>query len=80
METAFAIGKRVRVAELSENQSNRGGVKTHYGRIEDIVRDMFDGSDLYLVNVLGEVKTYKAESLMPLRKDTKVHQRNKPNF
>lgn len=41
---------------------------------------MFDGSDLYLVNVLGEVKTYKAESLLPLRKDTKVQQRNKPNF
>ena len=80
METTFTIGKRVRVAELSENQTNRGGVKTHYGRIEDIVRDMFDGSDLYLVNVLGEVKTYKAESLLPLRKDTKVHQRKKPNL
>ena len=49
----------------------RGG-KTHYGRIEDIVRDMFDGSELFLVNVLGEVKTYKAESFIPLRKDTKV--------
>ena len=48
-----------------------GGGKTHYGRIEDVVRDMFDGSDLYLVNVLGEVKTYKAESFLPLRKDTK---------
>ena len=57
-----------------------GGIKTHYGRIENIVRDMFDGSDLYLVNVLGEVKTYKAESLLPLRKDTKGLQRNKPNF
>lgn len=44
-------------------------VKSHYGRIEDIVRDMFDGSDLYLVNVLGKVKTYKAESLLPLKKD-----------
>ena len=33
------------------------------------MRDMFDGSDLYLVNVLGEVKTYKAESLLPLKKD-----------
>lgn len=50
-----------------------GGGKTHYGRIEDIVRDMFDGSDLYLVNVLGEVKTYKAKSFLTLRKDTKVH-------
>ena len=49
-----------------------GGGKTHYGRIEDIVRDMFDGSELFLVNVLGEVKTYKAESFIPLRKDTKV--------
>ena len=48
-----------------------GGEKTHYGRIEDIVRDMFDGSDLYLVKVLDKVKTYKAESLLPLRKDTK---------
>lgn len=74
MKSIFTIGKRVRVAELSENQTNRGGRgKTHYGRIEDIVRDMFDGSDLFLVNVLGEVKTYKAESFLPLRKDTKVH-------
>lgn len=40
---------------------------------------MFDGSNLYLVNVLGEVKTYKSESLLPLRKDTKGLQRNKPN-
>ena len=46
----------------------RGG-KTHYGRIENIVGDMFDGSDLYLVNVLGEIKTYKAESFRPLRRD-----------
>ena len=76
MESVFTIGKRVRVAELPDNQTNRGGVKTHYGRIENIVRDMFDGSDLYLVNVLGKVKTYKAESLLPLRKDTKEHQRN----
>lgn len=30
---------------------------------------MFDGSDLYLVNVLGEIKTYKAESFRPLRRD-----------
>ena len=69
MESIFTIGKRVRVAELSDNQTNRGGVNTHYGRIEDIVMDIFDGSDLYLVNVLGEVKTYKAESLLPLKKD-----------
>jgi len=55
-----------------------GGAKTHYGRVEDIVRDMFDGSDLYLVNVLGEVKTYKRESLLPLKKDvTKAVQRKK---
>ena len=48
-----------------------GGGKTHYGKIENIVRDMFDGSDLYLVNVLGEIKTYKAESFRRLKKDTK---------
>lgn len=46
-----------------------GGSKTHYGRIENIVVDIFDGSDLYLVNVLGEIKTYKAESFRPLRRD-----------
>ena len=71
MESTYTIGKRVRVSELADSQCNRGGqkVKTHYGRIEDIVRDMFDGSDLYLVNVLGEVKTYKAESLITLKKD-----------
>lgn len=56
-----------------------GVIKTHYGRIEDIVVDMFDGSDLYLVKVLDEVKTYKAESLLPLRKDTKRKQRTKSN-
>lgn len=76
METQFNIGKRIRVAELSENQSNGGGRKTHYGKIVDIVPDMFDGSDLYLVNVLGEIKTYKRESLMPLRKDTNTRKRN----
>lgn len=64
---------------LTTNPIGGGRGKTHYGRIEDIVRDMFDGSDLYLVNVLGEVKTYKAESFLPLRKDTKVYKRNKPN-
>ena len=48
-----------------------GGGKTHYGKIENIVRDMFDGSDLYLVNVLGEIKTYKAESFRHLKKDIK---------
>ena len=74
MESTFTIGKRVRVSEPTE--TNRGGVKkTHYGRIEDITRDMFDGSDLYLVRFLDEVKTYKAESLLPLRKDTKRKQR-----
>jgi hypothetical protein len=58
------------------HRNQQGGVKkTHYGRIEDIARDMFDGSDLYLVRVLDEVKTYKAESLLPLRKDTKRKQR-----
>ena len=45
------------------------GGGTHYGKIENIVGDMFDGSDLYLVNVLGEIKTYKAESFRPLRRD-----------
>ena len=74
MESTFTIGKRVRVSELTE--TNRGGVKkTHYGRIEDITRDMFGGSDLCLVRVLDEVKTYKAESFLPLRIYTKRKQR-----
>ena len=38
---------------------------------------MFDGSDLYLVRVLDEVKTYKAESFLPVSKDTKRKQRKK---
>lgn len=33
---------------------------------------MFDNSDLYLVNVLGEVKAYRKESLIPLGKDRKL--------
>lgn len=61
----MTIGKRVRIKEVCDSQDNRGGVKTHYGRIENIVRDIFDGSDLYLVNVRGKVKTYKLESLSP---------------
>ena len=32
------------------------------------MRDMFDGSDLYLVEVSGVVKTYKAASLLPLKR------------
>ena len=68
MKNTFKIGQRVRVSEISESQVGVGG-KTHYGRIENIVGDMFDGSDLYLVNVLGEIKTYKAESFRPLRRD-----------
>ena len=35
---------------------------------------MFDGSPLYLVKVLGEVKAYKAGSLLPSRKYTKKNQ------
>ena len=48
-----------------------GGAKTHFGRIEDIVKDMFDNSDLYLVSIpaLGMTKTYKKESILPLKKD-----------
>ena len=68
MKNTFKIGQRVRVSEISESQVNGGG-ETHYGRIENIVGDMVDGSDLYLVNVLGEIKTYKAESFRPLRRD-----------
>ena len=71
MKNTFKIGQRVRVSETSESQVNGGEGKTHYGRIENIVRDMFDASDLYLVNVLGEIKTYKAESFRHLKKDTK---------
>lgn len=67
MRNTFKIGQRVRVSETSE--ASGGGSKTHYGRIENIVVDIFDGSDLYLVNVLGEIKTYKAESFRPLRRD-----------
>ena len=65
MKNTFKIGQRVRVSETSE----ASGGKTHYGRSENIVGDMFDGSDLYLVNVLGKIKTYKAESFLPLRID-----------
>lgn len=66
MKNTFKIGQRVRVSETSE--ASEGG-QTHYGKIENIVEDMFDRSDLYLVNVLGEIKTYKAESFRPLRRD-----------
>ena len=66
MKNTFKIGQRVRVSEISESQAGGG---PHYGRIENIVEDMFDGSNLYLVNVLGEIKTYKAESFRPLRRD-----------
>ena len=71
MKNTFRIGQRVRISEIPESQVIGGGCKTHYGKIENIVRDMFDGSDLYLVNVLGEIKTYKAESFRRLKNDTK---------
>lgn len=67
MKNTFKIGQRVRASKTSE--ASEGGDKTHYGRIENIVGDMFDGSDLYIVNILGEIKTYKAESFQPLRRD-----------
>ena len=35
------------------------GGGTKYGKIDTIVNDMFDGTDLYLVDVGGVVKTYK---------------------
>ena len=54
-------------------QPNGGG--SNYGKIEDIVRDMYDGSPLYLVNIKGEVKTFKEESLTPLKKDLKRSRR-----
>lgn len=67
----YKIGQRVRVSEPIEFRPDMRGkdAKTHYGRIEDIVADMYGGSDLYLVNVLGEIKTYKKESLISLKKD-----------
>lgn len=44
---------------------------THFGKIENIVKDMFDGSDLYLVrtrmNNESVVKTYKEGSLRKLK-------------
>ena len=55
------IGQKVKVADPM-------GGGNHYGKIEDIVRDMFDGGNLFLVNVKGEVKTYRAESLKELNK------------
>ena len=55
-----------------KNQSLRSdGGGTHYGKIRNIVKDMFDGSILYVVEVKGVEKTYKEESLLPLRKEQK---------
>ncbi len=70
MDQNFKIGQRIRVREPGSDivPPEIGGGKTHFGRITDIVRDMFDGSDLYLVEVLGIVKTYKAASLLPLKR------------
>ena len=67
MKNTFKIGQRVRFSETSEPRAR--GAKTRHGKIKNIVRDMRDRSDLYLVNVLGEIKTYKAESFRPLRRD-----------
>lgn len=75
MKNTLTIGQRVRVSELDDNQCKMlGGAKPRLGIIEDIVKDMYDGSPLYLVRVLGKTKTYKAESLLPSRKSTKKNQ------
>lgn len=50
MGKALKIGKRVMI-DGSE------------GVVEDVTRDMFDGSRLYLVNVGGKVKAYPEEAL-----------------
>ena len=57
----YELNQKVKVADLDTG----GG---HYGKVEDIVKDMFNGADLYLVKVEGQVKTYTEESIRPLKK------------
>lgn len=57
----------------------RGGVKSHYGFIEDKVVNIFDGSDLYLVSSQGKIITLEPGMIQRRKKDTKTLQR-KPNL
>lgn len=63
MATAFTPGMRVRIPN-PEYGKKAGASKTHYGKIVELVEDMFDHSPLYLVDMGGVEKTYKAESFI----------------
>lgn len=67
MET-LAINQKVRVMCLDPHQ---GGVKKHFGWVEDIVKNIFDSTDLYMVRMrIGNkpvVRTFARESLIPVQ-------------
>lgn len=41
-------------------------MKTHYGIVKDIVKDIFDGSELFIVQVKDKIQTYKEQSIVKL--------------
>lgn len=58
------------MADYEGNKMGGAKRKFHFAIVSNIVRDMFDGTDLYLVDIpaLGECKTFKRESLDSVKK------------
>lgn len=74
MET-LAMNQKVRV--MCSDPHQKGGVKKHFGWVEDIVKNIFDGTDLYLVRMrVGNksvVRTFARESLIPVKGRQRKH-------
>lgn len=62
------FGKRVRV---TTSTGNDGLTESHYGYVENIVKDMFNNNDIYLVNIpaIGRVLALSPENVQQLKKN-----------
>ena len=73
MET-LAMNQKVRV--MCSDPHQEGGVR-HFGWVEDIVKNIFDGTDLYLVRMRVDnkpvVRTFTRESLIPVKGRQRKH-------
>ena len=66
--TPTLIGKRVRVTIPAGHE---GLTESHYGYVENVVKDMFNENDIYLVNIpaIGRVLALSPESVTDLKKN-----------
>ena len=69
------MNQKVRV--MCSDPHQEGGVKSHFGWVEDIVKNIFDGTDLYLVRMRVDnkpvVRTFARESLIPVKDRQRKH-------